>query len=655
MMSARKKTYLLGDYVLDPERRLMTHHGSPVHLTQKPFRILLYLIENRDRVVSRVELLERFWEGRDVYDDTLRKTVGAIRKALDDRGEQPQFIATVYGEGYRYIGRVEERNGAVEVAHVAMRRSAEQDEISRPPVDPDHLLSDLESSRPAYEEQAVKVRLHRTWRLALAVISVGVALGAVAMLLAWRARNPRPGGTARAVPSVAVLPFRNLSGDPANEYLSDGLTDHLINTLAKVDGLTVSARGSAFTFKGQVVDPQEVGKELGVAAILEGSVLKRDQGVRIEVRLVSTADGRVLWAKETADRALGDVFALQDELAHNVLGGLNIDLRPEGERRLARRYTESEGAYQAYLKGRYQFYLRTTEGLSRSLDYFREAIKLDPNYALAYAGMADSYSMSVWFIIPPPSDAAEKAKAAASQALALDEGLAEAHVAMARVYNLRWAAADSARELDRALELAADNAEAHHFYAYTLLALGQADRAVVEIRRARELDPLSIVMNVDVGEILLYARRYDEAVAALRHAIEMDPGRENAHWDLAVALQQQGKDDEAFEEYVRPGTIHGAPPEAINSLRATYARAGLPGVWRQMMEQTVEKARSAYIPPYYLATSCAQAGERDRAFAYLEQAYRERSPLLFSLQFEPLLDGLRDDPRFAALAARAGL
>jgi TolB-like protein/DNA-binding winged helix-turn-helix (wHTH) protein/Tfp pilus assembly protein PilF len=660
-MLKRKKIYLLGDFALDPERRLLTLQGTPIHLTHKPFRVLLYLIEHRDRVVKRSELMDRFWEGRDVYDESLHKAVGMIRKALDDRAEQVQFIETFYGEGYRYVGPFEEQfdlDGAQRNGNLI---EAATPDVTKQPSDGYQAVTiDPEDTPTASKSHAGGVEPQGTKRLFLVAVTTVAVVVAVIILLAWRSRVLQAEGSSQPSTSVAVLPFRNLTGDPANEYLSDGITDHLINTLANVEGLKVSARGSSFTFKGQEVDPREAGKELGVGAVVQGSVVKGERGLRIEARLVSIADGRVLWAKGTSERAPGEVFALQDELEHNVLAGMNMDKRAEGERRLARRYTENEGAYQAYLKGRYQYYLRTPEGLSRSLEYFRDAIRLDPNYALAYAGMADSHSMSVWFINPPPGDATEKAKAAANRALALDEGLAEAHAAMARVYNLTWAPADSARELDRALELAPDNAEAHHFYAYTLLALGQAGRAVAEIRRARELDPLSIVMNVDVGEVLLYARRYDEAAAALRHAIEMDPSRENAHWDLAVALQQQGKDDEAFEEYVRAATlngatIYGAHPEVINSLRETYARAGLPGLWRQMMEQTVEKARSGYIPPYYLATSCAQAGERDRAFAYLEQAYRERSPLLFSLQFEPLLDGLRDDPRFAALAARAGL
>ena len=663
------KRYVLGGYRLEPDRQLLCAGDQPVHLPKKPFQVLLYLVEHRERFVSTAELLERFWQGKDVYDDTVRKCVAALRKTLDDGSGSSRFIETRWGFGYRYVGPFFEE--PTQAAPPGFSPNAEAQAAAHPDADSlaatgalpavhtnyDGATEDYPQPAPAPRPAPPAAKTHTQYlALLLLFLTLGVATAA---LIAHRVRGvPAVRRQVELPPSahsVAVLPLKNLTEDPANDYLSDGITESLINALAQIKGLKVISRGSAFTLKGQDVDPQELRRRLDVATVLQGGVFRSGGYVRVEVRLVSTEDGRVLWAGAPYDRTLDNIFALQDEIARNVAGELEIKLSMEDERRLAARHTNSAEAYEAYLRGRYHWYKRTPEGLRRALEYFQEALRHDPNYALAHAGVADYYNMGVWFLSLSPQEATAQAKAAARRAVALDEGLAEAHLSLANAHRLEWAWADCAREIERALELDPDSAEAHHQYAYALILTGQADKAVAEMRLARELDPLSVVMNVDMGEVLLYARRHNEAVAALRHAVELDVNRANAHWDLARALQMQGADAEAFAEYVRALTLDGEPPEATGALREAYSGAGLRGFWQKLLELKLERARHAYVPPSALAWHYAQLGDRDRAFACLEQAYREHSPIMADLKLDPLLDPLRADPRFAQLAARVGL
>ena len=376
--------------------------------------------------------------------------------------------------------------------------------------------------------------------------------------------------------------------------------------------------------------------------------------MRINVRLVSTEPGEVLWASDTYERAVGDIFVIQDKITRSVAAGLRIRLSGEGERRLAKRYTDNVEAYEAYLKGRYFLNERTPDGITKAIEYFRRAIEIDPNYALAYAGLAGGYDKVYWFIRLPPDEVMPKERAAATRALALDESLAEAHIAMATVYGNAWDLSNAARENERAIEIDPGNAEAHHNYAYCLVHLDKPDEGIAEIKRARELDPLNRVMNVDVGEILLYARRYDEAIEALNHAIGMDASRANAHYDLAQAYDRKGMDGEAVKEYLRDEVLSGETQETIAALRDGYRASGLRGFWQKKLELAKESSRRSYTLSIIPARLYARLGERDRAFDWLEKSYAEHLPTLVDLKVDPMFDGLRSDPRYIDLLRRVG-
>ena len=642
-MNRLRKRYLLNGYSLAPDEQLLSHNGQPVHLPKRPFQVLLFLVENRERFVSRAELLDRFWDGKDVYDDALRKCVGAIRKALEEPPDRARFIETRWGVGYRYIGPLQEQIIPYETSVTEIEKTrgvrivVEEEEIQDAP-------QTVTAPRLNSPRQRAYVKVIA---LALIVLAIGVAL--VTIMVSRRSRANDNSGT--KIRSIAVLPLRNLTGNVAYDYLSDGLTESLITTLSEERDLTVISRGSAFSLKGKDLDPQEAGRLLKVAALLEGSLRQSGDKLRVNVRLVSTTDGKVVWATDSNDRQIGDLFAIQDDIARNLTA--HLGLKPGDREQLARRRTGNVEAYQSYLKARYSLNQRTREGITRSIDYFQRAIELDPKYALAYAGLAEAYDKAYFFNELPPQETIAKEKAAATRALQLDDSLAEAHVAMATVYANTWDLANAAREEERAIEIDPLNVEAHHNYAYRLIDLCKPDQAIAEIKRAQELDPLNMVMNIDVGEILLFARHTDEAISALRHAVEMDPARANAHWDLGNAYEANGMYAESVAEHLEEFRLKGEAPETIGELRKAFESGGIKGFWRQRLAQL--KARPGYLEPFVLVNIYLSLGDKDQVFAWLEKAYRDRNPNMVSLKSAPRHDVLRSDPRYDDLMRRVGL
>jgi TolB-like protein/DNA-binding winged helix-turn-helix (wHTH) protein/Tfp pilus assembly protein PilF len=631
MAAQIRKSFSLGEFRLEPDLRLLARDGREVHLANKPFQVLLYLVEHRDRLVSRDELLDKFWDGCDVYDDTLRKAVGAIRKALDDPTDSPRFIETRRAGGYRYIGPLAEEilsnSAALEIEQTRGVRVVVEEEIH-------------DSAPPALAQPQA-----RRWLPALAALAI-VLTAAMAFVYRHRAASsPAP------VPprSLAVLPLKNLSGDAADEYLSDGIAESLINELAKINDLKVVSRASAFTFKGRETDPREVGRQLGVAYLLEGSVNKSGERLRVNLRLVSAADGRVVWAGDSYDRAWQDIFTVQDEISCNVAENLRV-LLCDGYAH--KRYTQNPAAYDAYLKGRYHWNKRTAEGLQQALAYFGQAVKLDPNYALAYCGLASSYKLAVWYVPLPASEAVPKMRAAAQKAVALDPQLAEARLAMVEVYSFDWKFDIMLRELEQARRLAPNNADLQHAYGVGVALLGRFDEGLAASRRALELDPLSLVINTDLGWVYYLARRYDEAVAQYRKTLALDPNFTLARFDLALALSQQGKHDEAVAEMLR---ARGRGSDYLAGLGYVYAAAGRRQEALKTLAELKQMAQKQYVPPYHLAYVHTGLGDTEQALAALEKTYAEHTQHVVDFKTLPLFDPLRPNARFQNLLRRVGL
>lgn len=673
-----RKIYSLGEFTLDPGKKLLTCEGATVHLANRPFQVLLHLIENRDRMVSRAELLDLFWDGKDVYENTLTKCVGAIRKALNDTLEQPRFIETQWAKGYRFIGALEESHSQ---AHQSSSFEIERTRGVKIIVEEEYLeiLPDSETAtqtRLPDEKTAATnlldektISVNSVIKAAQALLSrrtvaLAVAITAVLLLSAgWLALRSRSNSAqarsnafdanSSSIRSIAVLPLKNLSDDAANEYFSDGLTETFITELSKIDGLKVISRNSVFTFKGKDVDPREVGRKLDVEAVLEGSVRKSSDTVRVDVRLVDTKDGSVIWSGNTYDRALKDILAVQDEIACSVAAGLRVKLC--GEARDVKHATSNVDAYQAYLKGRYYWNKRTAEGIKRSIEHFEQAVSIDPNYALAYAGLADSYIQGIWHVPFDPKDALPKAKAAALQATKIEDNLAEAHTALGNIYQMEWQWSKVGKEFERAMELNPGLARAYHVQAFHLDIMGQHDDAVRAIKQAQSLDPLSMIINADVSYILWHAGHHDEAIAQCLKVIEMEPNFTPGHWTLVTLYQYQGREKETAEAYFKALILDGRSEAAVAGFRKAYEKKGIRGIYQKELDELLSnRANGNYRSPIRLAQLYILLNQKEAAFKWLESAVADHNAEIVIIKQSPFFNPLRSDPRFQNLLQRIG-
>lgn len=454
--------------------------------------------------------------------------------------------------------------------------------------------------------------------------------------------------------SLAVLPFTNVSNDPGTEYLSDGITETIINLMSRLGGLRVMARSTVFRYKGRTVDPQTVGKELAVRSMLAGRIMLRGENLVVKVELVDTADGSLLWA-ESYQRPQGDIFELEAEIAKQITERLQLRLSGEQEARLAKRYTENAEAYHLYLKGRFFWNQRSPEALKKAIECFLQAIKKDAQYALAYSGMADCYTILSWSAVPP-REFVPKARLAVTKALELDESLAEAHTSLGFLtlwYD--WDFLKAEQEFVRAIELNPNYPTAHHWYGYNLVILDRPDEGLARMRHALNLDPLSLIITNDIGEVLYRLRRYEEALGQLQKALEMDPHFQLPQFWRAACLFKLGQAAEVVGGMEQALRVLGDNAGVKTLLALACALTGDTQRAQLLLEQLQQQATREYIPPYYLAVIATQLGNADLAFTLLEQAYRERSGWIPWLKYDPMSDVIRPDARFSDLLRRVGL
>ncbi|HEX8720466.1 MAG TPA: tetratricopeptide repeat protein [Pyrinomonadaceae bacterium] len=456
--------------------------------------------------------------------------------------------------------------------------------------------------------------------------------------------------TGAAKNSIAVLPFQNAGGDPSMEYLTDGISESLINSLSQLPDVRVLARSTMFRFKGKDADLQAVGKQLGVDTVLTGKVVQVGESLNVQAELVNVSDGSQLWG-ERYTRKTSDLLAVQEDIAREIVGTLRLKLSGEQREQVTKRYTDNAEAYQLYLKGRFYWNKRTGEGFNEAIDYFRQAIEKDPNYALAYAGLADCY------VLRPGRQNQElsKAKEAAAHALAIDPKLAEAHTSLAFAKTLSDRDWDGARaEFEEAIRLNPKYATAHQWHAILLSVLGKPDEALAEINRAIELDPLSLIINTDKGRILYYARRYDEAVGQLQDTLKMDADFGMAHNILGWCYAEKGMYDQAVAEMRKSMELGVSLGGALGRIGYTYARAGKRDEAQKVLAQLEQRSEQSYISPYTLATIYAALGERDKAFSLLQKAVDEGAAGQSFMKVDPVFENLHPDPRFADLLRRIG-
>ena len=506
------------------------------------------------------------------------------------------------------------------------------------------------STRPVSAEYIVTgIKQHK---LAAAIAVIALVIGSVGLGVYLHARN-----TEIVIESIAVLPFQNRSTETDTEYLSDGLAESLIYRLSQLPNLKVSPTSSVFAYKNKEIDPVKVGNQLGVNAVLLGRIVQRGDNLTISAELVDVRYNKLLWG-EQYERKMSELLQTQREIAREIVDKLKLKVSGE-EKRLAKHYTESNEAYQLYLKGRFYWSKRTQEGMQKSLEYFQQAIDRDPNFALAYSGLADAYVLlgaqdaAGWM---PANEALPKAKAAALKALEIDDSLAEPHVSLAHInyyYDRDWPTAE--REYKRAIELNPNYPIAHQWYAVYLMSAGRFDEALARNRRAQELDPLSLPINMTLGWILLNARQYDQSVEQLRKTMEMDRNFVLAHHRLGLVYEQQGKYDEAITEFKQVLSLSPGKPLGITALAHAYALSGKRAEAQRTLAELQEMSKRRYVSPASIALIYAALGDKDQAFAWLERANKERDANLARLKVDPRFDSLRSDPRFADLMRRVEL
>ncbi len=509
----------------------------------------------------------------------------------------------------------------------------------------------MEKEPPAIVPPAVKRRGFPISRSNLVTALAGCLVIAVAATLYYRAT--RPAGV-RNIRSVAVLPLKNLTGGPADEYLVDGLTEGLISEVSKIPNLKVICRGSVFAFKDKEIDPQAVGKRLGVVSLLEGSVRKNKDSTHVDIRLVSADDSRVLWTL-SADRPLNDFVAIEDELARGISAALRPALKMPAAQRVAKTHTPNSEAYQCYLKGRFLWNKRTAEDIRKSIDYFNQAIEADPGYPLAYAGLADAFALLNYYDGSRPSESFPKSARAAEKALQIDDTLAEAHASLAytkRAYEWDWAGAE--REFRRAIELNPNYATAHFWYGEHLVYLGRFEEGIAEIKRAEELDPLSMIISGSLGWAFHMARQPDRAIAQVRKTLDLDPNFSMTHFYLGMAYEGKEMYREAIAAYQKAAELSPKGP-GIVGLGHAYAKLGMKDEAQAVLTELKQRVENNQARPSAPAIVCAGLDDADCAFEWMERAYAEHAEGVVYLKAQPFFDGLRSDPRRIAFLRRIGL
>lgn len=625
--------YEFGDFLFVPSERLLLRNGEAVALSSKVFDTLAVLVENSGRVVQKDDLMKRVWPDAIVEESGLTRNISILRKSLGEDSAGQPFIETVPKVGYRFLAKV--RQSPFNSDDIIIERRVVSHTVTEEDLT-DKNISSTDDGRliraPARPARVI------IWAVALSLLSVIAA----AYFLIFRTETK---GADASVRSIAILPFKVLGSD-ADKYLGIGMADVLITRLSAAGDIMTRPTSAILRYDEQ--DTTNAGRDLKVDATLEGSIHKVGDRLRVTVRLISTKNGATIWADQF-DEKLTDLLAVQDSICEQVAGALAMKLA--GESRFAKSRTEDMAAYHLYLKGRYFWNRRTREGYKKAIEYFNQAIEKDVAYAPAYAGLADCYVLGG--DARSSEEAFSKAKAAAIKALEIDDALAEAHASLALVrmaYDWDFASAES--EFKRAIALNPNYATSHQWYADCLILTGRTEQAIASLRRAQELDPLSLIISRDAGRLFYFARRYDEAIEECRKALELEPDFYPLHVTLGDASVQKKEFDAAIGHYQKVINLSGGRSLMKPSLAYTYAVAGKKEEARRLIGELTEISVERPPRPFDLAVVYAGLGEKDEAFRQLEKAYKERAYRLIYLIVEPVFDPLRSDPRFAKLIER---
>jgi TolB-like protein/DNA-binding winged helix-turn-helix (wHTH) protein/Tfp pilus assembly protein PilF len=644
-MPSQDAIYRFGPYELRTRSREVYKSARKLKLRPQPFQVLAALLERSGDVVTRDELRCQLWPVHTFVDfeHGLNTAIKELRGLLNDSASEPKYIETIPRLGYRII------------APVQMTSPASRKE---PPLHNEASATEIETAKREVLHPPLHLFTHRRWTLFVGV-SVAVIAGLGSYVQWSRSRMRMQASSGRVM--VAVLPFENLTGDTSQDYFSDGLTEEMIGQLGRLNPqqFGVIARTSVMHYRNKQESLQQIGRELGVQYVLEGSVRRELDHVRISAQLIQLKDQTHLWSRQY-DREPSGLLALQAEIAQEIgyeiqttLGGEHKPMRPQVVEASA--VPANSEAYDLYLRGQYFWNKRTVAGFQKAIDYFQQAIQKDPNYAPAYAGLADCYALIGGYSTAPATEFMPKARAAATRALEINENLAEAHTVLALiVQNYDWDWETSEKAYRRAIELNPNYATAHHWYAEHLVWLSRFDEALRESDQARQLDPLSLIIATDHAEILYLSRQYDRAIKELRTVRRMEPNFPRA--GLVVnALVEKGLYADALEEVEDERRAFGQGPWLPETLAYVYGRAGRPNQARQSIQELVQMSRHQEIDPASIAWAYVGVGDKDRAFSWLEKAYAQHSNILHTLKVEPGFDSLRRDSRFQDLLSRVHL
>jgi TolB-like protein/DNA-binding winged helix-turn-helix (wHTH) protein/Tfp pilus assembly protein PilF len=638
------RTARFGLFEVDLGAGELRKHGLRLKLPEQPFQILSMLLARPGEIVSREELRERLWPSDTFvdFDHGLNNAVMRLREVLGDSSDHPLFIETLPRRGYRFIAPVEPKSESANAATGA-ESSANAESAG---------FTDTPGTTTMAVPVHGRVSIPRIVLLAAAVLAGSALISAIAVHYV-RGVDASKGKTARSN-SLIVLPLENLSGDKDQDYFADGMTDDLIANLAKIRSLRVVSRSTAMAYKGTRKPVSQIAAELNVDAVVEGTVMRVGNRVRITAELVQVSTDQHLWA-DTYESTIGDVLALQNRVSSAIVDEIRITLTKEDKERLAQKPSVSPEAYEDYLKGRYYWNRRSSEGFTKAIAYFEDATRRDPQYALAYAGLADCYGIigATIYGTLPAAEAAPKAKAAATRALEIDPSLAEAETSLATAkFNYDWDWTGATQGFTKAMQMDPGYATVYQRYSLYLSAMGRFDDSLEQIKKARDLDPLSISINASLGWRLYLAREYDRSITQLRDTLEMDPNYEWAHLTLGQAYEQKREFNMAIEELQKAVQLSHSSPLTNSALAHAYALSGNHAEAVKLLAHLQARSTTQYVSPYYIAVVYLGLGKNEAAMDWLEKAYTDRSNGLVFLKVEPELDPLRANPRFAALQAK---
>ena len=645
MRGQDKHFYEFGAYRIDARDHLLLRDGELVPLAPKAFDLLLVFVENSGRVLSKEDLMKQVWPDSFVEEANLSHHVFTLRKALGEDSEG-RYIETIPRRGYRFVAGVTEMQDDSDELVVA--------EHSRSRIVMEHTeapILTLDYRGPERTTRVLGLTAGNRPRTVLLALVCAVVLVLAVVIYFWRAG--KTGEQTAAVKSIAVLPFKPLVADSHDEYLELGMADTLITRLSSLKQLVVRPTSAVRKYTDVQQDALVAGRQLQVESVLDGGIQRLGDRLRVTVRLINVNDGATLWA-DTFDERFTDIFAVQDAISRRLAGVLALKLSGDDKKLLEKHYTANTEAYQLYLKGRYFWNKRTGDGLREAIKYFGQAIEMDSNYGLAYAGIADCYVLLGNDGELPGDEGYSRAKAAAIRALEIDDRLAEAHTSLAfALAGYHQNSPDAEPEFKRSLELNPNYATGHHWYGLYLYGVGRPEEALSEMKRAKDLDPLSLVINAELGWAFVWVGQYDQAIEQLQKTLEMDGNFIRTHQVLGLVYLRRGQYEQAIAEYERARQLNGDTNTLVH-LGYAYAVAGRRSEAQKTLGQMIELEKLGRVLPSDIAMVYMGLGNIDRAFAWLEKSYETHENLSF-IKVNSEFERLRSDPRYAALLERAGL